>query len=100
KPEAPGNCTVGGRTRTSVRVKCVAGGSGGLLQRFLLQARQHDGHHLLNLTASSPAFLVEGLQAGRKYDLIITAYNEKGSSVPAHVTVSSTGANGSVYQPH
>ncbi|XP_042231987.1 hemicentin-2-like [Homarus americanus] len=100
KPDPPSNCTIGSRTRTSVRVKCVAGGSGGLTQQFFLQARLQDGQHVLNLTSSSPAFLVEGLQTGQKYDLVISSFNDKGFSTPAHVTVFSTGANGSIYQPH
>ncbi|XP_069163229.1 protein turtle homolog A [Procambarus clarkii] len=100
KPDPPGNCTVGARTRSSVRVKCVAGHSGGLPQRFLLQSKLQEGQHLVNLSAPSPVFFVEGLQAGKKYDLVITAYNEKGSSLATHVTVSSSGANGSVFQPH
>ncbi|XP_050707786.1 kin of IRRE-like protein 2 [Eriocheir sinensis] len=83
KPEPPRNCTAGQRTRTSVRVKCTAGNSGGLPQHFLLQATMEDGaHHAFNLTASSPTFFVEGLRAGGRYRLTVSAYNQKGSSRP------------------
>ncbi|XP_071532110.1 protein turtle homolog B-like [Panulirus ornatus] len=100
KPDPPSNCTVGQRTRTSVRVRCVAGSSGGLTQQFHLQAKLHDGDHIFNLTSANPNFFVETLQAGQKYDLVITAFNEKGSSNSIHTTISSMGSNGSVYQPH
>ncbi|KAG7163329.1 putative Nephrin-like 27 [Homarus americanus] len=62
KPESPSNCTVGGRSRTSVRV--------------------------------------EGLQVDGKYQLVIRAVNEKGSSGATHLIVSSIGTNGSIYQLH
>ncbi|KAG7163317.1 Nephrin-like 3, partial [Homarus americanus] len=103
KPEAPSNCTVWGRTRTSVRVKCVAGGSGGLPQHFLLQATLKGTvrQQVLNFTASSnPDFYVEGLQVEGKYQLVIRAVNDKGSSGATHLTVSSIGTNGSIYQLH
>ncbi|XP_071543726.1 uncharacterized protein [Panulirus ornatus] len=99
KPDPPSNCTVGQGTRTTIRVRCVAGNSGGLTQRFHLQAKLHDGDHTINFTAANPVFFVERLQAGQKYDLVITAFNEKGNSATIHRTVSSLGANGSVYQP-
>nr|XP_045614701.1 nephrin-like [Procambarus clarkii] len=102
KPEPPGNCTLGARTRTSVRVQCVAGSSGGLPQHFLLQARsqapQH--HHQLNFTSTSPEFYVEGLQVEGKYQLLMRAVNDKGSSSATQLTVASSGTNNSVYQLH
>nr|XP_053650227.1 hemicentin-1-like [Cherax quadricarinatus] len=101
KPEAPGECRVGDGTQTSVRVRCEAGSSGGLPQHFHLQASLYQGHHLLNLTAvASPDFYVEGLRMESKYQLIITAVNDKGTSSATHLTVSSIGTNGSVYQLH
>ncbi|XP_069953152.1 uncharacterized protein [Cherax quadricarinatus] len=101
KPEPPGNCTVGSRSRTSVRVQCVAGSSGGLPQHFLLQATSHAPHHQLNFTSdSSPDFHVEGLQVEAKYQLAVKAVNDKGASSATHFTISSIGTNGSVYQLH
>nr|XP_045585149.1 nephrin-like [Procambarus clarkii] len=101
KPEPPGNCRVGEGTRTSVRVRCESGGSGGLPQHFHLQASLYHGHHHLNLTATSePDFHMENLQMEGKYQLVITAVNDKGSSPGTHLTVSSIGSNGSVYQFH
>ncbi|XP_045604906.2 nephrin [Procambarus clarkii] len=99
KPEAPSNCTVGRGTSTSVRVVCLAGGSGGLPQHFLLQARLHQEHQTLNFTANAlPIFQVEGLKVGKTYHLTIMAVNSKGSSESVLLTVSSGQTNGSVYQ--
>ncbi|XP_071525087.1 uncharacterized protein [Panulirus ornatus] len=103
KPEPPGNCTVGEGTRTSVRVRCVAGGSGGLSQHFLLQAslQTGGGHHVLNLSATTaPDFYVEGLREGGKYQLVIRAVNGRGYSSATHFTINSIGTNGSVYHLH
>ncbi|KAG7155220.1 Nephrin-like 23 [Homarus americanus] len=104
KPEPPGECRVEEGTRTSVWVRCGAGGSGGLPQHFLLQASSlHQPHHqhLLNFTsASSPNFYVEGLEARGKYQLVIRAVNDKGSSSAAHLTVTSIDTKNYVYQLH
>ncbi|XP_042203585.1 nephrin-like [Homarus americanus] len=104
KPEPPGECRVEEGTRTSVWVRCGAGGSGGLPQHFLLQASSlHQPHHqhLLNFTsASSPNFYVEGLEARGKYQLVIRAVNDKGSSSAAHLIVSSIDTKNYVYQLH
>ncbi|XP_037799658.1 nephrin-like, partial [Penaeus monodon] len=101
KPDPPRNCTVIHRSRTAVRVRCLAGSDGGLPQHFLLRAKVDHGEHAVNVTASTrPSFLVEGLMTGRKYSLVITAYNSKGSSAPTHMSISSPGASGSVYRQH
>ncbi|XP_045127702.1 nephrin-like [Portunus trituberculatus] len=48
KPEPPTNCTVVGGGASEVRVRCEAGGSGGLPQHFLLTATPtHLSHPLL-----------------------------------------------------
>ncbi|XP_069187327.1 nephrin [Procambarus clarkii] len=106
KPESPGNCTVEGLTRTSIRVRCEAGGSGGLPQHFLLQAtsllhHHQGGLHRLNLTAlSTPDFTVDGLQEGGKYRLVITAVNDKGASSGTRLTIISAGPDDPLYQLH
>ncbi|XP_042205382.1 nephrin-like [Homarus americanus] len=59
KPDSPSNCTVGLGTSTSVKLKCVAGGSGGLPQHFHLQASLHQGQHTFNFTSHAlPVFQV------------------------------------------
>ncbi|XP_069951905.1 nephrin-like isoform X2 [Cherax quadricarinatus] len=106
KPEPPWNCTVSGVSRTSVRVGCEAGNSGGLPQHFLLQATSLHHHHQgglhhLNFTGSvSPEFYVTGLQEGGKYQLVVRAVNDKGTSSGTLLTVTSIGTNGSLYQVH
>nr|XP_045584158.1 uncharacterized protein LOC123746584 [Procambarus clarkii]XP_045584159.1 uncharacterized protein LOC123746584 [Procambarus clarkii]XP_045584161.1 uncharacterized protein LOC123746584 [Procambarus clarkii] len=109
KPEPPSNCTVWGGSRTSVRLRCVAGSSGGLSQHFLLQARLQEGplQHFLNFTtagadgdAATPHFLVEGLKEKSKYLVVVTAVNDRGLTSDTHLTISSLGTSGSVYQPH
>ncbi|XP_042873910.1 uncharacterized protein LOC122254330 [Penaeus japonicus] len=97
KPDPPSNCSVGvaGGGRTSVRVVCSS--ESGSSTSFLLQARVVGGSHALNVSSSTPVFMVDGLLPGRKYDLFITAHNDKGVSTPAHLTIA---AHGSVYQHH
>ncbi|XP_037799544.1 nephrin-like, partial [Penaeus monodon] len=97
KPDPPSNCSVGGvgGSRTSVRVVCSSEGGAGT--SFLLQARVVGGSHALNVSSPTPGFMVDGLRPGRKYDLFITAHNDKGASTPAHLTIA---AHGSVYQHH
>ncbi|XP_047486686.1 uncharacterized protein LOC125037552 [Penaeus chinensis] len=97
KPDPPSNCSVGGAggSRTSVRVVCSS--EGGASTSFLLQARVVGGSHALNVSSPTPVFMVDGLRPGRKYDLFITAHNDKGASTPAHLTIA---AHGSVYQHH
>lgn len=100
KPDPPTNCSVGGvggvgGSGTSVGVVCSFEGGAGT--SFLLQARVVGGSHALNVTSSTPVFMVDGLRPGRKYDLFITAHNDKGASTPAHLTIA---AHGSVYQHH
>ncbi|KAK7085757.1 hypothetical protein SK128_023704 [Halocaridina rubra] len=43
---------------------------------------------------------VKDLHAGQKYRIVITARNEKGSSLPVHLVISSPTDEGAVYQPH
>ncbi|KAK8405063.1 hypothetical protein O3P69_001559 [Scylla paramamosain] len=100
KPEPPGNCSVFDGTRTSVRVRCAAGSSGGLQQTFTLHASLQGSLHVLNLTAdSTPDFLVGGLQEGGQYQLEVRAVNERGRSTAAHLTLTSA-PNGSAYHLH
>ncbi|XP_063868172.1 uncharacterized protein LOC135104529 [Scylla paramamosain] len=106
KPEPPTNCTVVGGGASEVRVRCEAGGSGGLSQHFLLTATPtHLSHPLLptplpvNVTAmEEPEFQVEGLAVGGRYQLRVRAVNDKGVSEAAVLTVSSRSTNGTVYQ--
>ncbi|KAK7072464.1 hypothetical protein SK128_012310 [Halocaridina rubra] len=100
KPDPPGNCTVSQKTRISVRINCISGNSGGLKQFFFLQATLHNGKHILNVTADNPIFQVDGLKPKQKYNLLITAHNDKGSSPPTHLAISSIGTSGAIYQPH
>ncbi|KAK4288633.1 hypothetical protein Pmani_038343 [Petrolisthes manimaculis] len=88
KPDPPINCTATTRSTTSVRVRCESGDSGGLTQRFLLQARLQgtDTPHILNLTGSKPSFLV-----------LVSSYNEKGNSAPSHLTLDNVGSTNSLY---
>ncbi|KAK3850264.1 hypothetical protein Pcinc_043013 [Petrolisthes cinctipes] len=103
KPEPPKNCTALEGTKTSVRVFCVAGSSGGLTQHFTLHAiRRHAPHHHLNLTAqAAPDFLVSGLSEGGQYEVAIRAVNKKGTSAATRLTLTSTPtANTSLYHLH
>ncbi|XP_042882471.1 nephrin-like [Penaeus japonicus] len=70
KPDPPSNCTVVHRTRTSVRIRCLAGNDGGLPQHFLLRAKVDHGEHTVNVTASSrPTFLAQGYAATTRSDV-------------------------------
>ncbi|XP_066940172.1 LOW QUALITY PROTEIN: nephrin-like [Macrobrachium rosenbergii] len=100
KPEPPGNCTVIQRTRTSVRISCMPGNSGGLKQSFVLQARLHNGKHTINVTSGSPVFQVDGLRPKQRYNLYITAFNDKGTSSPTLLAISSIGTANFIYQLH
>ncbi|XP_045117762.1 hemicentin-2-like isoform X2 [Portunus trituberculatus] len=100
KPERPGNCTVDRGTPTSARVRCVAGGSGGLSQWFLLDASRQGRSHSLNLTAQdTPEFHITGLWPGGTYQLAIRAANNKGLSAATRLTLAS-GSNASLYHLH
>ncbi|XP_063887352.1 hemicentin-2-like [Scylla paramamosain] len=100
KPESPGNCTVDRGTPTSARVRCVAGGNGGLSQWFLLDASRQGRKHALNLTAQdTPEFHVTGLWPGGTYQLAIRAANNKGLSTATRLTLAS-GSNASLYHLH
>ncbi|XP_068217398.1 nephrin-like isoform X2 [Palaemon carinicauda] len=100
KPEPPGNCTVTQRLRTSVRISCMPGNSGGLKQSFILQARLHNGKHTINVTSSTSVFQVDGLKPKQRYNLYITAVNDKGHSSPTLLTISSVGTANFIYQLH
>ncbi|XP_068231364.1 neural cell adhesion molecule 2-like [Palaemon carinicauda] len=95
KPDPLTNCNVIERTRTSVQIDCQAGNSRGLRQSFHLQAREEHSKHTINVTASRPSFLVNGLSSGTTYNLMLTAINEKGLSIPHHMAITTLRPNGS-----
>ncbi|XP_068225626.1 neural cell adhesion molecule 2-like [Palaemon carinicauda] len=93
KPDPLTKCIVIEKTGTSFQIDCQAGNSRGLRQTFHLQAREKHSKYSNNATASKPSFLVNGLSPGTTYDLVLTAINQKGLSIPHHMTVTTLTPN-------
>ena len=88
-PDAPKNCTILNVTEESVRVDCVEGYDGGLLQHFILEVHDTNKHKLrANITAAWPSFLAKRLPAGHSFLLVIYASNAKGHSKGVALTAS------------
>lgn len=83
-PDSVRNCTVVNITEDSMRVDCVDGYDGGLLQHFLLEIfdTTDDRSSTLraNITSTKPNFNINQLQPARSYLLIIYSVNAKGRS--------------------
>lgn len=62
KPDAPANCTLTRRLRTTIKLVCIAGSNGGFDQAFHLQVAQ-EGKSLINVTRDKPVFKVSSCLA-------------------------------------
>ncbi|KAK3849167.1 hypothetical protein Pcinc_044066 [Petrolisthes cinctipes] len=98
KPDPPINCTASTRSTTSVRVRCESGDSGGLTQRFLLQARLQ-GTTLLTFSTSqdpNPPFWWMGFVLGDVSGVGVSIQRE-GEQRPSHLTLNNVGSTNSLY---
>nr|XP_045597283.1 nephrin-like [Procambarus clarkii] len=82
KPNPPENCNLTNQTTETLKVHCVPGYDGGLLQKFIIEAYEADSNRLLlNITENSaPDFTLRGLEPGTSYVVHVYAANERGPS--------------------
>ncbi|KAI1287422.1 Neural cell adhesion molecule 2 [Halotydeus destructor] len=106
-PDPVKNCSVINQTEDSVRVDCMEGYDGGLLQHFIMEVRDASAERLrANITNSWPSFTARGLPPGSGYLLVIYSANAKGRSKAVVITASTLAlpesmnrmANGTVWQ--
>ncbi|XP_054163059.1 kin of IRRE-like protein 3 isoform X2 [Oppia nitens] len=80
-PDAVKNCTVLNVTEDSIKVDCVEGYDGGLLQHFILEIHDTIQHKLrANITSAWPSFTAKRLPSGSSFLIVIYAANAKGRS--------------------
>lgn len=82
------NCTVANHSTDSFFLYCTEGFNGGLPQSFIIELRESQNDKLkANLTSHIPAFAVAGLEPGLTFTASVYAFNNKGRSEAASVTV-------------
>nr|XP_053651477.1 uncharacterized protein LOC128701632 [Cherax quadricarinatus] len=88
KPNPPENCTLTNQTRETLKVHCLPGYDGGLVQKFIIEVHEAESKRLLlNITENSaPEFSVRGLEPGTSYVMHVYAANERGSSQKQYLT--------------
>lgn len=75
------------QTEDSIRVDCVDGYDGGLVQHFIMEVRDTTQQRLrANLTNSWPSFTARGLTPGSSFLLVIYSANAKGRSKAVVIT--------------
>lgn len=88
-PDPVKNCTLINQTEDSIRVDCVEGYDGGLLQHFVMEVRDTAIHRLRsNITNNWPSFTSRGLPPGTNFLIVIFAANAKGKSKAIAITAS------------
>ncbi|OXA61211.1 Nephrin [Folsomia candida] len=88
RPDTVHNCTVANHSTDSFFLYCTEGFNGGLPQSFILELRESQSDKLkANLTSHVPAFAVAGLEPGFTFTASVYAFNNKGRSEAASVTV-------------
>lgn len=88
-PDPVRNCSAINQTEDSIRVDCVEGYDGGLLQHFIMEVRDTAIQRLrANITNSWPSFTARGLTSGTSFLLVIYSANAKGRSKAVVITSS------------
>lgn len=88
-PDSVKNCTVLNVTEDSIKVDCVDGYDGGLLQHFILEIHDTMQHKLrANITSAWPSFTAKRLPPGSSFLVVIYAANAKGRSKGVALTAS------------
>lgn len=85
RPSQLQNCTISNQTSDSLQVNCLEGFDGGLPQSFLMEVIELPSlRPRVNLTTyrTPPSFLVDGLDSGINYRIVLYAANAKGRSDP------------------
>jgi hypothetical protein len=76
-------------TEDSIKVDCVDGYDGGLLQHFILEIHDTMQHKLrANITSAWPSFTAKRLPPGSSFLVVIYAANAKGRSKGVALTAS------------
>nr|XP_053628519.1 nephrin-like [Cherax quadricarinatus] len=88
KPNPPENCNLTNQTTETLKVHCVPGYDGGLLQKFIMEVYEAVSQRLLlNITENSaPDFTLRGLEPGTSYIVHAYAANDRGSSEKRYLT--------------
>ncbi|KAL1513906.1 hypothetical protein ABEB36_003245 [Hypothenemus hampei] len=82
RPSQLQNCSLQNQTTNSLQIECVEGYDGGLTQSFDMEVLELPSLRArLNLTTyKAPIFIVDGLDPGSSYRIILYASNKKGRS--------------------
>ncbi|XP_053632422.2 nephrin-like [Cherax quadricarinatus] len=82
KPNPPESCSLTNQTTETMKVHCVPGYDGGLVQRFIIEIYEAETKRLLlNITENTaPEFSLRGLEPGTSYVVHVYAANERGVS--------------------
>lgn len=94
RPDPVHNCTVVNQTYSTLHVVCLRGFDGGLPQGFTMEVRESNTQYMVANTTNtrSPAFTVTGLQAGKRYSIMISSGNAKGRSEPVRISAFTSSA--------
>ncbi|CRL07921.1 CLUMA_CG020866, isoform A, partial [Clunio marinus] len=83
KPEALTNCSVGNQTQFSFQVTCVEGEDGGYPQDFIAELYfAREKFVKTSISSRTPTFDLKGLNPGSEYEVVLSAVNKKGRSMP------------------
>ena len=81
RPDPVRNCTLSNQSTDSLSFQCLEGFSGGLEQHFLLKVLASNGTVLRdNISSSTAAFSIRGLNPDSMFLLSVQAVNPKGRS--------------------
>ncbi|KAI5747817.1 hypothetical protein M8J77_018790 [Diaphorina citri] len=83
KPDPPFNCTVANHSTVSFHISCIEGFDGGQLQSFT--AEVFADYLERNVSAYRFPLVVDGLEPGAQYKVVVYAANSKGRSEEVHL---------------
>nr|XP_053626876.1 nephrin-like [Cherax quadricarinatus] len=88
RPNPPENCNLTNLTTETMKVRCVPGYDGGLVQNFIIEVYEAESKRLLlNITENTaPDFSLRGLEPGTSYVVHVYAANERGPSEKQYLT--------------
>ncbi|XP_075221463.1 nephrin-like isoform X2 [Lycorma delicatula] len=81
KPDSLSNCSIVNQTADTLRVECVEGFDGGLVQEFVMEVYDAQTQSLVgNVSSPVPSFTIASLRPGLGFDIALYAANGKGHS--------------------
>ncbi|XP_069952321.1 nephrin-like [Cherax quadricarinatus] len=88
KPNPPENCNLTNQTMETLKIHCIPGYNGGLVQWFIIEVYEAENTRLLlNITENTaPVFFLRGLEPGTSYVIHVYAANDRGPSEKRYLT--------------